>query len=163
MNRLFSFRPFGLGVVFLGVLTFAAAAQAQTVPLKASGEGQVLFQIDPTEENPVGIQVFRASGVSTLLGTFTGGGITLFTADGDVLPGSMFTAVTPDGSTIVNTYSGSFAPVPGTADFMFVVDQEWGNGTGRLAGLSGENDLVAVLDGLTGAFTFEASGDWFLR
>jgi serine/threonine protein kinase len=38
----------------------------------------------------------------------------------------------------------------------------WESGTGRLAGISGGADVVAVLDGLTGAFHYDFSGDWIL-
>jgi hypothetical protein len=47
MNRFFSCRPALLAAAALAVLYSAGTAQAQTVLLKASGEGQVIFQITP--------------------------------------------------------------------------------------------------------------------
>lgn len=129
------------------------------VPFRASGTGQILLQIDPTPGNPVGVQYYVINGVATLTGRFTSTGITYFTLDGFVSGELHVTAA--DGSTIDNTYTGTFAPIDATT-FEFNVVQIWGDGTGRLAGVSGEADATAILDALTGSFPASAEGVWIL-
>jgi hypothetical protein len=129
-----------------------------SVPAQGSADGQVILQINPTPDNPVGVQVYEAAGQSTLLGRYTQRGITFFTADGDVTGSFVMTAA--DGSTVSGSYSGTVAPIPGTTDFEFNVKVVFESGTGRLAGITGGADVVAVLDGQTGAFHYDFSGDW---
>ncbi len=162
MNRSFSLRRAALAVATLAVLTLAGTAQAQTVPLRGSGEGQVIRQVNPTPENPVGEQEYVAEGHLTLLGRISVHGTTFFTADGRVLPPSFFVVTAADGSTIAGRYSGTFAPIPGTPNLEFTVEAVWGEGTGRLAGLTGRSTITAVLDGLTGAFDWQMRGVWTL-
>src|SRR5262249_5718138 len=131
-----------------------------SVPIKGSADGQVIFQIDPTLQNPVGVQVYEATGESTLLGRFTDQGISYFTLDGSVT--GTFVVTAADGSTVSGSYSGTLAMIPGTLDFEFELESVIESGTGRLAGISGGDTTVGVLDGLTGAFHFDASGVWIL-
>jgi len=129
-----------------------------SVPIKGSADGQVIFQINPTDKNPVGVQVYEATGESTLLGRFTDRGISFFTLDGSVTGTFVLTAA--DGSTVSGSYSGTLAL--GSATPTFEVETVVESGTGRLAGISGGDTTVGVLDGLTGAFHFDASGVWIL-
>jgi len=129
-----------------------------SVPINGSADGEVIFQIDPTLQNPVGVQVYEATGESTLLGRFTDRGISFFTLDGSVTGTFVLTAA--DGSTVSGSYSGTLAL--GSATPTFEVETVVESGTGRLAGISGGDTTVGVLDGLTGAFHFDASGVWIL-
>ena len=160
MNRFFSLRPAVLALTALAVLSSRPAAADTRVPIKGSADGQVILQINPTLENPVGVQVYEATGESTLLGRFTDRGISFFTLDGSVTGTFVLTAA--DGSTVSGSYSGTLAPIPGTPDFEFELETIIESGTGRLAGISGGGTTVGVLDGLTGTFHFEVSGDWIL-
>ena len=113
----------------------------------------------PTPENPVGVQYYVIEGTSTLVGRFKSEGITYFTLDG-MVSGVLFVTAA-DGSTISHTYVGSFAPVDATT-FEFNVVQTWGDGTGRLEGVTGQADATALLDAVTGAFPAIADGVWVL-
>jgi hypothetical protein len=133
-----------------------------SVPARGSADGRVIFQINPTPEHPVGVQVYEATGEATLLGRFTDRGISYFTADGAVLPTSSFVLTAADGSTVSGNYSGTLAPIPGTPDFRFELAGVVKSGTGRLAGITGNLTAVGVLNGLTGTFHFDVSGEWIL-
>jgi len=154
---LMSFRmsAFGLAALF-GLISAAPAQAGHTVPVKASSSGQVLFQIDPTPDQPVGVQVYDAVGHSTVLGHYLQRGITFFTPDGNV--SGVFVLTASDGSTVSGSYTGTFAPIPGTPDFEFQTESVFENGTGRLAGATGGASNVAVLDGMTGTFELEVNG-----
>jgi hypothetical protein len=119
-------------------------------------------QVNPTPQNPVGLQQYTAEGHSTLLGRVTARGTTFFTADGRVLPTSSFVVAAADGSTMSVRYSGTFAPIPGTPNVQFTIEAVWGTGTGRLAGVTGRSTGSAVLNGLTGAFGVGHQGVWTL-
>lgn len=131
-----------------------------TTPLIGAGTGQIVHQIDPTPENPVGVQYYLFQGNVTRMGKVSGFGMTRFSPIGEVLPGSFFIATAADGSTIMGFYSGSFAPIPNTNNFRFDVQVDWGAGTNRLAGLTGSSETIAVVNGLTGAFTWKHDGVW---
>jgi hypothetical protein len=152
-------KTFAVGLAVLMSLGAANAARAQTIPLKASGVGQVLVQIDPTPDTP-GVQVYEVRGVSTLAGRTTGSGTTFFTLDG--LVEGTFVAVSADGETITGSYAGTWAPIPDTSLFRFDVETDWADGTGRFEGVTGQSSTVAVLDGLTGAFDWAHDGEWVL-
>jgi hypothetical protein len=153
-------RMLGLGLIIAGLsLVHPGAARAQTTPLKGSGVGQVIFQIDPTPDSP-GVQVYRVDGVATLAGRVTGTGITFFTLGGAV-EGS-FVATSANGDTVDGDYAGTWAPVNPTT-FRFDVETAWHDGTGRFVGITGESDAVAILDGLTGAFEWTHDGIWMIR
>jgi len=149
----------GLTVV-IGLGQAGPAAADTTVPIRGSANGQVILQIDPTDENPVGVQVYEAKGQSTLLGRFTDRGISFFTSDGSVT--GVFVLTAADGSTVSGSYSGTLVPIPDTPNFEFELEAVFESGTGRLAGISGGGTTVGVLDGHTGAFHFDVSGDWIL-
>lgn len=148
------------GLIAVTAWGAAQTALAETpVPLRARGDGQVLVQIDPTSEDPVGVQYYVIEGTSTLTGRITSEGITYFTLDGMVSGVLVVTAA--DGSTITSNYVGSFAPVDATT-FKFTVEHTWGDGTGRLTGVTGQAIGTALLDAVTGAFPADANGLWIL-
>jgi hypothetical protein len=108
----------------------------------------------------VGELEYVVEGNMTLLGAVTAQGISFFTPDLSRLPSSFYVAVAPDGSTITGHYFGTVVQIPGTSYFAFADQVVWGEGTGRLAGVTGQSTLTGVLDGLTGAFVWEHSGVW---
>lgn len=72
-----------------------------------------------------------------------------------------FVTTTADGSTIAGTYSGTFTPqADGSIDFEVVVD--WLVGTGRLDGVTGHAEVVAVVDSATPGAGLEYFTDGFL-
>jgi hypothetical protein len=153
-------RSLALALTLVAGLAWASPAVAgPTIPAKGSATGQVTLQVNPTPENPVGRQEYVATGTATLLGRYTHRGVTFFTADGQVLPTSSYVLTTADGATVAGNYSGTVAPIPGTANFRFAVAVD-GRGTGRLAGVTLRQNTVAILDGLTGAFRYESLGVW---
>jgi hypothetical protein len=79
------------------------------------------------------------------------------------LPTSFYVATAADGSTITGRYTGIVTPIPGTPNFAFADDVVWGEGTGRLAGVTGRSTLTGVVNGLTGTFVWEHRGLWILR
>lgn len=158
MFRQLNSLAFGLTLLVGHGLSHTARAETP-VPHRARGVGQVLMQIDPTPENPVGVQLYVIDGTATLMGRFTSEGITYFTADG-MVSGELFVTAA-DGSTISNTYVGSFAPIDATT-FEFTVEQTWGGGTGRLEGVTGQTSGAARLDAITGAFPAASAGVWIL-
>ena len=72
-----------------------------------------------------------------------------------------FTSTAADGSTISGIYYGTFAPIGGGL-FEFNVTAEWLVGTGRLEGVTGIGDVVAVLDGATGLLHYDTDATWDL-
>jgi hypothetical protein len=160
-TMLLSLRTLALGLIVVAGLGLQNAAQAERViPATGSVEGQIIFQVLPTPEQPVGIQVYDATGTGTFIGKHVNRGVTFFTADGDVF--GVFQVTAADGSTVSGSYVGSFAPIPGTPDVEFVVEVTWESGTGRLEGVSGGCDVVAVVEGLTGVLTYDYEGLWIL-
>lgn len=137
----------------------ATILSAGEVPHLEKTVGQVIFQRDPTPENPVGRQEFIAVGHGTHLGQYTQVGAHDFYPDG-TLEGE-FESTASDGATISGVYSGSFAPIGGGL-FEFNVTAVWLDGTGRLAGVAGSGDVRAILDSATGIVTYETDATWEL-
>jgi len=161
MTRFLLLRQVAAGLIAVTSLQLVGTAAAQTtVPARGSASGQVILQINPTPEDPVGVQVYSAAGRSSLLGGYTQTGITLFTANGDVTGTAVWT--TSDGSTFSFSYTGTVTPIPGTTDFLFDLEAVGGVGTGRLAGVTADIAGQVVLDGLTGAFHYDFGGIWIL-
>jgi hypothetical protein len=130
------------------------------IPLKGKGTGQVTKQVDPTPGNPVGVQEYVVQGNLTFMGKTSAKGTTFFTADGAVE--GFFLGIAADGSTGKGAYTGRFAPIPGTPNFRFEILTVWTGQTGRLAGVTGRSKGVAIVNGLTGAFTWSHDGVWML-
>ena len=135
-----------------------AVLAGPTVPHKESCNGTLTNVIPPTESSP-GRMDFVGKGVATHTGKYQIVGGHDFTPDGN-LEGT-FTSTAADGSTISGMYEGTFAPIGGTL-FQFNVTVVWTNGTGRLEGVTGIADVVAVLDAATGEFHYDGDGTWTL-
>jgi len=125
----------------LALATIAAAAPAaippRTVPHFERAAG-VLDDIGPTT------MVFSGGGMGTHFGRYTITGSHEYDAFGQITDGEFMTT-TADGATISGTYSGTYEPLP-SGEVRFDVHVLWLDGTGRLAGVTGEADVVAVLD-----------------
>ena len=69
------------------------------------------------------------------------------------------TSTTKDGSTIKSEFAGVYE-VLDSGKIKFRVTARWGEGTGRLTGVTGEAEVVAVLDGLApgSAFFYDTIG-----
>jgi len=135
---------------------WAASAQAQTVPLFERCEGTV------QSFNPLtGELGFAGKGRATVLGLYVVEGsstaIPLSPINGLVSGGD--TSTTRDGATIKSEFAGVYE-VLDSGKIKFHVFARWGDGTGRLAGVTGEAEVVAVLDGLApgSAFFYDTIG-----
>ena len=85
--------------------------------------------------------------------------LTGFTTNGIAWGRPVGVAVAADGSTISGTYEGTYT-VLDNGQIQFDVRVLWLEGTGRLEGVTGEADTVAILDGLAAgaAFTYDTEG-----
>jgi hypothetical protein len=126
--------------------SFAGAAQAQTVPHKEHCTG-TLVEVVP------GTLFFAGEGHATHFGDYSITGSNDFDDQGNVTNGQ-FTTVAADGSTISGTYEGTYT-VLADGKIQFKVHVLWLEGTGRLEGVTGEADTVAILDGLEPGAAFE--------
>jgi hypothetical protein len=135
------------------------------VPHKESTDGHLTSSINPTATNPLGTQTWVAAGNATQFGSYTEVGSHNFTAPdaqgvGLILNG-VFTSTAADGSTISGTYSGTYTSLAdGTVEYH--VTPIWVQGTGRFAGVTGQGDVIAVLNGTTGTFHFDTVATWSL-
>jgi hypothetical protein len=120
-------------------------AKPVTLPHKERASGTV------TAVAP-GFQAFSGSGTATHFGRYTQVGNHNFDEFGNVLNG-VFTTTTADGSTISGTYAGTYTLLP-SGNVRFDVHPIWVQGTGRLAGVTGEGDVVAILTGVEVGDTF---------
>jgi hypothetical protein len=130
---------------------------------RESTDGQVTRLDNPTAENPLGTMDWTAAGQATHMGSYTEAGSHNFTAPnaagvGQVLNGT-FTSTAEDGSTISGTYFGTYTILP---DDMarFNVTALWQRGTGRLAGVTGRAEVVALMEVSAGTFHFDTNGTW---
>jgi hypothetical protein len=145
MNR-FHFR-FGVALLAaVATLSLAGSAWAQTVPHKEHCTG-TLTDVVP------GTLFFAGQGEATHFGLYTIEGSNDFDADGNVF-GGVFTTTAADGSTISGIYAGTYTPLA-DGKVRFDVHVHWLEGTGRLAGVTGEADTVAILDGVAPGAAFE--------
>ena len=160
MTRLLSFRHVVLAAAALAFLGASSALAGPIVPLKGSGTGRTIGVVNPTPQNPVGRLDYVVEGNMTLLGRITARGTSFFTPDLRRLPTSFYVATAADGSTIIGRYIGIVTPIPGTPDLAFIDDVVWGEGTGRLAGVTGRSTLTGVVNGLTGTFVWDHRGAW---
>jgi hypothetical protein len=144
----------------VAVLALAGPAVAgKKVPLRGTGEGQVIYQVDPTPEAPEGIQVYIATGRANVMGEARVFGVTFLTAEGQASGYAFF--ITSDGSTIVNEYEGMITPIPDSTTVRFEIETRWHSGTRRLSGLTGCSDAEAILNVTTGVFDVVHAGYWF--
>jgi hypothetical protein len=125
----------------IAALTFSAvagvASRPRTVPHREIAAGAL-------DELLPGSLTFSGRGVGSHFGRYSIEGGHDFDDMGRVLNGR-FTTTTADGATISGSYSGSFE-VLASGQAVFNVRVLWEEGTGRLAGVTGEGDVVAVLE-----------------
>jgi hypothetical protein len=156
----------GLVLAVVAALVIACPGMAgPTVPHKESADGQLTLVINPTPKNPVGTMQWVAQGNATQMGKYGQTGGHNFSAPnaqgvGLVYNGT-FTSTAADGSTISGSYSGTYT-VLGNNQIRFNVTALWQTGTGRLAGVTGKADVVALMNATTGAFHYDDAGFWIL-
>lgn len=139
-------RTLGLALTAIGSLWLARDAQADTVPHRERCRG-ILTSVTP------GTLFFAGEGVATHLGRYSIEGSNDFDDQGNVLNGQ-FTTTAADGSTLSGVYQGTYTPLPdGTV--RFDVHVAWLVGTDRLAGVTGQADVVAFLDAVAPGASFE--------
>jgi len=132
---------------------WAASAQAQTVPLFEHCEGTV-----QSINLATGELTFAGLGRATVFGPYAvEGSSTASFATGQVSGGD--TTTTRDGATIKSEFAGVFEVLE-SGKIRFRVNARWGHGTGRLAGVTGEAEVVALIDGLApgSAFSYDTIG-----
>ena len=100
-----------------------------------------------------GLMTFAGTGTATHFGRYTIVGRHNVDELGNVFNGE-FTTTAADGSTISGIHSGTYAPLP-SGKIQFNVHVSWLEGTGRLAGVTGEGDVTAVLDAAEPGAAFE--------
>jgi hypothetical protein len=132
-------------------------AAAQAVPHKEKAAGTVQSLSFP--DAGTAVQGWSGVGNATHMGKYTQvGRHEIDLATGEV--NGTFTSTAADGSTISGTYDGTVTEVePGV--FLFEVTAHWLTGTGRLEGVTGEADVVAVVLGVTPGSTFNYSDEGF--
>jgi hypothetical protein len=136
------------GFLTAGLLVGVALA-ASEAPFKEKGVGTV------TVLAPDHIE-FAGVGTATHLGKYTEVGGNDLDALGNITNGQ-FAITAADGSTLSGVYSGTYAPLA-TGEIQFVLDVSYQVGTGRLAGVTGQAEVVAVLGTLAPGATFQYFG-----
>jgi hypothetical protein len=133
-----------------------ANAAGPAVPYQDSTSGQMTsIVVDP--DTGSGHFEFEGIGKGSHIGNFSITGGHDFDADGNVI--GSFTQTTPGGSTLSGIYYGESFPIGGNL-FQFEVTVIWIEGTGRLEGVTGELQTVAILDMTNGEVTYESEGFW---
>lgn len=155
----YRFAAFSVVAAIATTLGLAGPAWAQTVPHKERASGVLTSIVPITEDNPVGSMEFAAEGNASHVGRYSQVGGHDFFADGTLV--GTFTTTAADGSVISGIYYGTFAPIGGTL-FQFNVTAEWLEGTGRLTGVTGVAEVVAILDAATGEVHYDTLGTWTL-
>jgi hypothetical protein len=127
---------------------------------RESVDGQITLTVPPTAADPLGRQEFAGAGFGTHLGRYTESGGHQFTAPNEdgvglVLNGR-FTSVAADGATLSGTYFGTYT-AQADGRVRFEVTAVYQGGTGRLSGVTGRADAVAVVQA-DGALHFDTLG-----
>jgi hypothetical protein len=143
----------------LGITRFAMAGHPHNVPQKEHFTGTL------TATTATSLQ-FASTGTGTHFGKYS------ITGGNNIVPNPMnpltglvtdgtFTTKTADEATITGIFSGTYT-VLGPDSIRFDVVVHWQPGTGRLAGVTGQGNVVAFLDGNTAGSHFEYFTDGFL-
>jgi hypothetical protein len=141
--------PLAVLAAVLAVAASPGSAIAAEHPLKLRGTGQL-------DVGPTGAGSFEASGVSTLLGSWTNEGSIQFVPGptAGVLVGiGEVTFTAANGDTLHMTIEGVLDLSTGVALATFTAD----GGTGRFTGAEGEADSV-ILQNPDGSFAFTLKG-----
>ncbi len=134
----------------LASLVFVDVASAlHAVPMKSKAVGTITSVVPGTLS-------FTESGKATHFGNFSVVGSSDFDLLGNLSNGH-FTTTTADGATITGTLSGTYAPQP-SGKIQLNVTVVWLEGTGRLAGVTGQANIVALLDALAPGAAFSYAG-----
>jgi hypothetical protein len=145
-------------IVVAGLSLANHASAGPTVPHKERCSGTITSVV-PT--SPLPTMFGAGSGVATHMGKYKFDGSHNFNPlTGQILNGQ-YVNTAADGSTIAGTYSGTFTPIAPNV-FRFNVKVLYLKGTGRLAGVTGVADVVAVVNMNTLTFTYETVGTWTL-
>jgi hypothetical protein len=154
-------RAFTLGLMTLAALALADPAVADPlIPHTERADGQLTNVVDPDPTTGLGGRMdFVGNGWASQFGKYTQVGGHDFDAFGNLA--GAFTSTAADGATISGIYSGIFFPI-GDGFFQFNVNAEWLVGTGRLQGVTGVGEVVAILDAETGMFHYVTDGEWSL-
>lgn len=154
MDRSASLRRVGFALAAFAAVGLASPALAgPEVPHKEHAAG-TLVGVEP------GTLYFAGEGRATHFGRYSIEGSNDFDDAGNVFNGQFMTTAA-DGSTISGTYEGTFTPLS-DGSVRFDVHVLWLEGTGRLAGVTGEADVVAFLDAVEVGAAFEYFTDGFL-
>jgi hypothetical protein len=144
----------------IGGLQLGSAAVAQSVPHKEKAVGTINSLSFP--DPGTAVQEWSGEGEATQMGRYTqSGSHSIDLTTGEVIGG--FTSTAADGSTISGVYDGTVTEIdPGV--FLFDVTAHWLTGTGRLEGITGQANVLAVVLGIDAGSTFHYSdeGYWIL-
>lgn len=139
-------RKSGLALAIAASLVCSQGAEAKTKQHRERCTGTITDVIN-------GNLSFAGQGLATHFGRYTIEGSNDVDDQGNVLNGQ-FTTTAADGSTLSGVYSGTYTPLP-DGRFRFDVHASWLVGTGRLEGVTGEGDVVALLQGVAPGDAFE--------
>jgi hypothetical protein len=151
-------RYIGKLVMALAVITgLGDSVSAKTVPHKENASGTIDSLSFPIPG--IAIQEWSGVGTATTMGRYTQSGAhAIDLATGEV--NGVFTSTAADGSTVFGTYDGTVTEIePGV--FLFDVTAHWLGGTGRLEGIIGEAEVLAVVNGIAAGSTFNYSDEGF--
>jgi hypothetical protein len=134
-----------LGVFATAILVGVSNASAE-VPLKQKAGGTILSVVP-------GSLTFAAQGKATYFGSYSTTGGANFDLLGNVFGGQLLTT-TADGATIQGSISGTYAPLS-SGQIQFNLQVTWYSGTGRLAGVTGQADVLAIAEGVAPGAAFQ--------
>lgn len=134
---------------FAVTLLVGVSSAQTTVPFRERSAGTI------TDVVP-GTLSFAGVGQATHIGRYTIVGSAFFDDQGHILD-AHFVETTRDGATIAGRFSGTYAPLP-SGQLRFDVTVTWSDGTGRLAGVTGQGNVVALIDGVAPGAGFQAQG-----
>jgi hypothetical protein len=143
MNRFSSCRRVLAIVATAGILSLVSTATADSpVPHKEKGAGHIDSLSFPSAT--IAVQEWSGGGMATHLGNYTQSGIHAIDLTTGAISGT-FTTTASDGSTLQGHYDGYVVMNPDGSVGYFVT-AFWDVGTGRLAGVTGVGDVVAIAE-----------------
>jgi hypothetical protein len=138
-----------VSTVMAATLLVGLSSATTDVPLREKGVGTV------TSVAP-GHIAFAGVGTGTHLGKYTELGSNDFDDQGHIFNGQ-FLITAADGSTISGTYSGTYTPLS-SGKIQFNLSVIYVQGTRRLTGVTGQANVIAVLDDLAPGSAFQYEG-----
>lgn len=153
MSRSLTALSLGLSLVTSLALAERASAEPKKLPAIGRAFGQV------TSFNPVaGTQTVVAMGRGSIIGPHTSNLITYFDFATGEAWGSYEITAHRGPTSVVGTYAGFFQPIDGTPLVQFFLTVTFEDGSGRLEGVSGEAQVVAVQNLATGEVAYQYRG-----